>query len=352
MTKAEFVQKIRTGTTQAKLTQAAASEIVDLVFATMTAAIQDGATFRFPGFGTFTLRQRAARLVPADEGATASEGMFARCDITLLSKDGKGRRLAEENRFVPVGEEKAIPGLNDQLPGLAVGDEREFVTALADNYSNDLLAGKEVRCRVHVQELKRRHEPALDDDFAKDLDFESLEALREQIRENLAHEMEHKADRAVDDQLLARLREANPVDVPRSLIERRLDEMTRRFANDLAQQGVDPREAVDWRAFRKEQRGSAESSLAEEMLLDSVAEKAEIVVEDDDVTAEIQRQVERREGGQKRPVASVVQQMRKDGSFTAMRLSMRRRMALEHLRGRATIELESGGSTGPEEASE
>jgi DNA-binding protein HU-beta len=61
MTKAEFVQQIRTSATQTKLTLAAASEIVDLVFDTMTAAIKDEATFRFPGFGTFTLRKRAAR---------------------------------------------------------------------------------------------------------------------------------------------------------------------------------------------------------------------------------------------------------------------------------------------------
>jgi nucleoid DNA-binding protein len=61
VTKAEFVKQIRTGTTQATLTQAAASEIVDLVFTTMTAALQSEATFRFPGFGTFTRRQRAAR---------------------------------------------------------------------------------------------------------------------------------------------------------------------------------------------------------------------------------------------------------------------------------------------------
>lgn len=298
------------------------------------------------------LRQRAARLVPADDDATAAEGMYARCDITLFPKDGKGRRLAEENRFVPVGEEKAIPGLNAQLDGMAVGEEREFVTQLADDYPNDLLAAKEVRCRVKVQELKKRHTPTLDDDFARDLDFESLDALRDRIRENLATEMEHQAERKVDDQLLAQLREKNPVQVPRSLIERRLDQMSRRFATDLAQQGVDPREALDWNAFRREQRSGAEASLAEEMLLDQVAEEAEIEVDEDTVTAEIRRQVEKSDGGQKRPVASVVQQMRKDGSFTAMRLSMRRRKALEHLRHHATIEPENGDSSGVEAASE
>ncbi len=61
MTKAEFVKQIRTGTTKVALTQAAATEIADLVFATMTASIQQEQSFRFPGFGTFTLKSRPAR---------------------------------------------------------------------------------------------------------------------------------------------------------------------------------------------------------------------------------------------------------------------------------------------------
>ena len=61
MTKAELVQKVCAGTTHTTLTRAAARDIVDLVFATMTEAIQSDEAFRVPGFGTFTLRKRAAR---------------------------------------------------------------------------------------------------------------------------------------------------------------------------------------------------------------------------------------------------------------------------------------------------
>ncbi len=61
MTKAEFVKQICTGTTKVALTQAAATEIADLVFTTMTAAIQQEQSFRFPGFGAFTLKSRPAR---------------------------------------------------------------------------------------------------------------------------------------------------------------------------------------------------------------------------------------------------------------------------------------------------
>ncbi len=61
MTKAEFVKKLRTGTTKATLSQEAAAEIADLVFDTIKTAIKQEERFRFPGFGTFNLKSRPAR---------------------------------------------------------------------------------------------------------------------------------------------------------------------------------------------------------------------------------------------------------------------------------------------------
>jgi nucleoid DNA-binding protein len=61
MTKTDFVRRIRTETTKATLTQEAATEIADLVFDTIKTAIKDEQTFRFPGFGTFNLKNRPAR---------------------------------------------------------------------------------------------------------------------------------------------------------------------------------------------------------------------------------------------------------------------------------------------------
>ncbi len=61
MTKTDFVRKIRTETTKATLTQEAASEITDLIFDTIKSAIKEEQSFRFPGFGTFNLKDRPAR---------------------------------------------------------------------------------------------------------------------------------------------------------------------------------------------------------------------------------------------------------------------------------------------------
>ena len=61
MTKTDFIKKIRAGSTKAELTQEAATEIADLVFDTITSVIKEEEQFRFPGFGTFHLKNRPAR---------------------------------------------------------------------------------------------------------------------------------------------------------------------------------------------------------------------------------------------------------------------------------------------------
>jgi trigger factor len=296
------------------------------------------------------LRERGGRLMPVEDAPAAME-MFGRCELVLLPKDGKGKKLAEEDRFVRIGHEQQIPSLNEELVGMREGESTEFTTTLGEQYPNAILAGKEVLCQVKLTELKQRTLPELDDEFAKDLGEEDIAAVRAKVAADLEANMENNADRAVQNQLLQSLREGNPVDVPDSLTERRLDEMTRRFANDLAQQGIDPRNALDWQAFRKEQRGAAADSIAEEMLLDKYAADQEIEVDDDTVEEEIRSQMEQSEGGNQRPAASFIQQMRKDGSFDGLRVTMRRRLALERLQAHATIVVESGETpsvSGPE----
>ena len=181
-----------------------------------------------------------------------------------------------------------------------------------------------------------------DDDLARDLGFDDLPALRARATEDIERRLQIEAEQNVEAQLMQQLRDANPVDVPESLIEHRLDDMTRRFATDIANQGIDPHEAVDWAAFRRDSRDRASASVAEEMLLDAIADSEGLVVDDDAVTAEIRDQHARREGGKTGPLPALIQQMRKDGSYGTLRLVMVRRKALEHLKARATIDTDGG----------
>jgi trigger factor len=284
------------------------------------------------------LRERAAKVEPVSEDEGAALNDFIAVSIALYPREGKGKRLAEEERYVHLGNEQAIPGLNSQLEGLNPGDAREFVTQLGDNYPNDLLAGKEVTCKVEVKDVKRRHLPAVDDELAKDLGMETLEELRDKVREDIAEHLEQEAEQDVLRQLLDQVLEANPVEAPESMVEARLDRVVQRAAEDLARQGMDPREGVDWASFRADNRIPAERSVKEELLLDQIIKAESIAVEDADVLAEIQRL----QGGEEASTAAIAAKMREEGSFDAMRQMMARQSALDYLKRHATIESVAG----------
>jgi len=280
------------------------------------------------------MREQAAELESIEEdGIEPGDYVIAR--IELFPRDGKGKKLAEEERFVHVGEERSIPALNQQLEGQTKGSRREFVTELGDSYPNDLLAGKEVFCKIEVQEIKRRILPAVDDDMARDLGFEGLDELREKMRENYAAHMEEEAQREVARQLMDQVIAANPVAAPESLVDARLDHSMQRAAEDLARQGVDPRNSVDWDAYRAENRTHAERAVSEEILLDGIAEAEGLAVED----AEVMEEIEKHQEGQPEGAAQrVAQQMRQDGSFDGLRRAMLRSRALDCVKSHATID--------------
>lgn len=280
------------------------------------------------------MREQAAKLESIDEDGIDA-GDYVIVHIELFPRDGRGKKLAEEERFVHVGEERSIPALNDQLPGLKKGAEREFVTELGGSFPNDLLAGKEVSCRLRVQEIKRRKLPAVDDEMARDLGFADLAELRSQTRDNYARHLDEEAEQDVARQLMDRVINANAVNTPESLVDARLDHSMQRAAEDLARQGIDPRNSVDWAAYRAENRTHAERAVTEEILLDAIAAAEGLAVEDADVLAEIERHQEGKPQGTTQRIA---QQMRQDGSFDGLRRALLRRRALELVKRHATIE--------------
>ena len=110
-----------------------------------------------------------------------------------------------------------------------------------------------------VHEIKRRVVPALDDEFAKDLgEFDSLEALRDRVAQDLEAEATESADRQVRADLMKKLAERVPFAVPPTLIDHEVERRMQDFARRLIDQRIDPRQAnLDWAAFRQGQQDPA-----------------------------------------------------------------------------------------------
>lgn len=283
------------------------------------------------------LRGAQARFEPV-EGRPSEQGDSLVLDMTrrkLGGEEGEPPPAESlEGVGVDIGAEGNPPGFDQQVTGLSPGDEKTFRIAFPAEYPVESLAGAEVEYAVKVVGVRRKVLPELDDEFAKDLGYDSVEALRAQVRERLLREAQRNQDREVRQDLLKQLASRVTVDAPESLVTREVERRLEELVHQLAHQGVDPRAMnLDWAQLRAGQRDAAVETVKCALVLDHIARVAPVVVEPDEVTAEISRYAER--AGQ--PVETVRRQLEKEGAIGRIYTGLRREKTIDYAIARATI---------------
>ena len=277
------------------------------------------------------LRDRAARFEPV-EGRGVDHGDTITVDLQRLA-DGKPD--THDNVSVELGAKANPPGFDEQLLGLEVDATKSFDIHYPTDHPIGELAGTDVSYTVTVKGIKRRILPELDDEFAKDLgEFETLDALRARVREDLEHEARHAAERDVRAQLMKQLAARVPFEVPPSLIDREIDRRLEEFAQRLIEQNIDPRQAgIDWNAFRESQREVAREAVAGAIVLDEVARREQLDVTNEEIDQEIGRHAERTG----RTPAAVRARLVSEGGLSRVSAGLRREKSIDFLMARATL---------------
>ena len=278
------------------------------------------------------LRDRAARYEPV-EGRGVDHGDTLTVDLVRTGPDAKPDK--HENVSVELGAKANPPGFDEQLLGLALGATKSFSIHYPADYPIGELANTDVSYTVTVNSIKRRVLPELDDEFAKDLgEFDTLDALRVRVREDLEHEARHTAERELRGELMKQLAARVPFEVPPSLVEREIDRRIEDFAHRLIEQNIDPRQAgIDWNAFRESQREVAREAVAGSIVLDEVARRENLDVSNEELEREIGRYAERTG----RTPAAVRARLEKEGGLSRVAAGLRREKSIDFLMARATI---------------
>ena len=296
------------------------------------------------------LRERAARFEPV-EGRGVEHGDTVVVDLERgresfsvdaqqmaeSEKDSRHRHPVEkhENVSIELGAKANPPGFDEHLLGLEAGASKSFTIRYPADYTIAELANAEVAYTVVAKTVKRRVLPELDDEFAKDLgEFETLDALRARVREDLEHEARHTAEREVRADLMKQLAKRVPFELPPSLVERELDRRLEDFARRLMEQKIDPRQAgIDWDAFRESQREVAQDAVAGAIYLDELARREHIDATPDEIEQEVGRYAERTG----RTLAAVRAALEKEGGFSRVSAGLRREKSIDFLMGHARI---------------
>jgi len=231
--------------------------------------------------------QQSRTLLVVEEGRKAASGDVLVADIEGTPEDGEPFR--RERLMIELGATDNLPAFNEQLEGLAAGEEKVFSVDYPQAYAAKELAGKTVAYKITVHEVKRREVPEIDDEFAKDLgEFDNLDALKTRIREDLEVRQRREIDAEVRQSLLQKLLTDHPLVLPEALVEQEIRQRLEELARNLVMQGIDLEKAdLDWKDVREKQEGPARKSVHARLLLDAVARAEDLKVSDEDLDARI-----------------------------------------------------------------
>jgi trigger factor len=142
---------------------------------------------------------------------------------------------------VVLGEGRMLPDFENGIVGLGAGASRTFEMTFPSDYQAAELAGKTVSFEVTVKDVEAPQLPAVDAEFARSLGIADgdVARMRAEIRANLENEVKKRIKARVKEQAMQALLEANPLDVPRALVEQEAESMAQAARQDLANRGVD-----------------------------------------------------------------------------------------------------------------
>ena len=238
-------------------------------------------------------RQRAVELALKDDAA--EEGDTVVIDFEGYKDGEKFDGGSAENHSLELGSGQFIPGFEDQLIGAKSGDEKDVEVTFPEEYGAEELAGQDVVFKVVVHEVKEKRVPELDDEFAKDVDdeVETLDELKDKIRQQLEKSKERAATEATDDEAIQKAVEnAEVPEIPEAMIDEEVDRQFNLFINNLQQQGISKDQYMSMigtseQELRNQFRNEADFNVKTNLVLEAIAKAENIDVTTEDIDAEI-----------------------------------------------------------------
>ena len=280
-------------------------------------------------------RERQGTLKKVEGRTVVEDGDYALASVEAF-EDGKALSSTRpDDRLVEVSERALAHGVYEVLKGAELGKQAKSSKTYASDYSQKDLAGKTIEWRATPKEIYRRELPTVDEDFAKDLGDENLEAFRSRVRRQLLAHAQNEADARVRQGLLDLVIERNPVELPESLVARELSAMEAELHQTLEAGGLAHEEASERvKQSSEELETRAEKRARTGLIVDALAEQEKIEVDDEELGTRVGEIVT--QSGRNRDRAAEF--YRKEENREGLRQSMRREKALDFILSRAKRE--------------
>lgn len=201
---------------------------------------------------------------------------------------------AEDQRLA-LGSNSFIPGFEEQVEGMNVGEEKDLKVTFPQEYHASELAGKEANFHVKLLSITERVKPELDDDFAADVSaFETFSAYREDIVKGLSDIRDKNAETSLENDLVQQAVDQADCDMPEAMIADELDSSYRNWSARLSYQGISAEDFMKYTGQTQEQiiemmKPDAVNRLKTQLVLDAIAKAENIEASQEDIDLEIEK---------------------------------------------------------------
>ena len=204
-----------------------------------------------------------------------------------------------KGQTLEIGSGRFIPGFEEQMIGMQIGEEKDLQVKFPDEYHAEELKGKDAVFHVKVNGIQVRVVPALDDDFAADVsEFDTFAAYRESIVKELTERAEKNAATQLENELIQAAVDAADCDIPEAMIEDEIDLMLREMKMRMAYQGLKFEDYIRYTGQTEEQmremyRSEAKNRVKMQLVLEAMVKQEGIEPTEEEVEKAIADEAER-----------------------------------------------------------
>ena len=223
---------------------------------------------------------------------TVEDGDEVNLDYSCSVDGVKFNGGTAEGQKLVIGSKSFIPGFEDQLIGMNIGEEKDITVTFPKDYQADELKGKDAVFHVKINAISREELPELDDEFAADVsEFETLKEYKDDLQKKLQETADEQATTQARQALVKKIVEASEIDIPDPMVEDKLDDQLRDMDRRMQQQGLNMKKYLELTGQNEAQmrdmyRAEARNDLKTEMVVAEII-KAENIEADPEKVDEL-----------------------------------------------------------------
>ena len=246
------------------------------------------------------LQERNSRLV-AVEGRPAEKGDTVVIDYSGSVNGVKFEGGTAEKQNLELGSNSFIPGFEDQVVGMNVGEERDISVKFPEDYHAEDLKGKDAVFHIVLHEIKKKELPEITDEFIKDADgAESVEAYKAETKKRMQEANDRRADRELEDKIVKTITEKAETEIPDALVENQIDRMVQEMEYRLMYQGLRLEDYLKYAKmsmedYRKGYEAQARELVKQQLVIEKIIETEKIEATDEDVEKKIEEDAKARD---------------------------------------------------------